>query len=73
MIRIRQVGQSCFRRRPLYEVEFADPHGGTWQKRTALPVFELEPHVGVAEAWSMIYAARDLWDRRTPEWVVGET
>lgn len=60
MIRLRQVGKSLVRRRRVYEVEYVNPEGEVWRKRTPSPVFALEPHIGVFEAWAMIHAARAL-------------
>lgn len=73
MIRVRQIGKILVRRRRLYDVEYLSSEGETWKQRTALPVLALEQHVGVSEAWSMIHAARDLWDRRASDWVEMET
>lgn len=73
MIRVRQVGKTPVRRRRLYEVEYVSSEGEIWTKRTPLPVFALERHIGVSEAWSMIHAARALWDRQAPDWVEMET
>lgn len=69
MIRIRQVGKTLVLRRRIFEVEIHSPGGGMQETRTPLPVFVLESHVGVAEAWAMVHAASDLWDRGAPDWV----
>lgn len=73
MIRVRQVGNTLLRRRRLYEVEYVSLEGETWKKQTQSPVFALERYIGVSEAWSMIHAARALWDRQAPGWVEMET
>lgn len=66
------MGKTFIRRRRLFEVEFLSA-GGTQRKRTPLPVFVIEPHVGVAEAWAMIHAAENLWEKDLPDWVEMDT
>lgn len=73
MIRVRQVGTTLVLRRRLFEVEIHNPGRGVEETRTTVPVFVLESHVGVAEAWAMIHAASDLWDRGAPDWVEMDT
>ena len=71
MIRIRRTSPSLILRRSRYEIEAVDEERGAveWRRETSTPVTVIDPHVGVAEAWALVHAADEAWNRSSPEWV----
>jgi len=70
MIRMRRLAPGRFRRR-VYEVEFT-PKGHTepqWRRVTRTPVTLIDPYLGVGDAWALVHAADEAWDRQAGAWV----
>lgn len=71
MIRLRRVPPRGLFRRKRYEIQFEAPSGDAeaWSKFSTAPVVDIDPYLGVGDAWVLVHAADDAWNGESGEWV----
>lgn len=67
MVRIRRVKSGLLRPRR-YEVELVEG-GHRTVTRTRTPVTELGGQLGVGDAWSLVHAADEAWEKGDRRWI----
>lgn len=67
MLRIRRVEPGLLRR-PRYEVELVVGARRS-VRRTRTPVTEIDEQLGVGDAWALVQAADDAWERGHRRWI----
>jgi hypothetical protein len=52
-----------------YELEIVLATGERVRRTTRTPVTDIDPHLGVGDAWSIVHAADATWDGDAGDWV----